>query len=147
MKVPLAVNRTFGEWMLYAHISIRSCRVNPVPIRVLVDTGSPWLAISPKDAKQLNMPISSLTKPKESPKIWFGGHIFYRLLLDDVTIHLKEEDGEIVSVEMPSVSVLQPTKKAEEVNKLPSVLGCDFLRVGNFSLFFDTGKQAGFLER
>lgn len=76
MKVPLRVIRKFGQYMPYVSITIRAPRVRPIPVEALVDTGSPWIAITPKDILRLNISIKRLRKATDFPEVSLGGHKF-----------------------------------------------------------------------
>jgi len=68
--------------------------------------------------------------------------------LTDVTVFLRTETDEIVSVSLPSISLLWPTKgKPEEYEALPNVIGSDFLTIGQFALHFNPSEGTAFLER
>ena len=151
MKVPLRVRTRFGQPMLFFFISIRAPKyhIRPAPVEVLVDTGSPWVAIAPKDSARLNIPIKALERASEHPRIAFAGYSFWRYLMRDVTLHFRDEEENIIAMDLPSISVLTPIVKAppSEIKHIPSVLGNDFLGVGSFSLRFDPSKNIAFLEK
>lgn len=149
MKVPLRVRRKFDEWMPFVSISLRAPRVRPTPIEALVDTGSPWIALAPKDVRRLNISISRLRKATKYSRVTLAGYKFWRYLLTKVSAHMRTEKEGIISIDLPSISVLWPTKKKppKGVKDIPSVLGSDFLTVGKFYLLFDPSRQIAFLER
>ena len=149
MKIPLMVRERFNQLMPFVPITIKARHVRrSIPVIALVDTGSPWLALTPKDIGRLNIPMSAPTKPKEFPIIGFAGSRFWRYLLTDVTVFLRTETDEIVSVSLPSISLLWPTKgKSEEFEALPNVIGSDFLTIGQFALHFNPSEGTAFLER
>jgi hypothetical protein len=119
-----------------------------MPLWVLVDTGSPWIAITPHDAMMLNIPFPALKKATEFPTIVFAGHKFQRLLLTDVALRARNETGEIVTFDLPSISILSPTKETplEEFKGIPSVLGADFLNTKGLCLHFNPSKTEAFLS-
>lgn len=75
MKIPLKIRMRFGQPMAFAFIGIRApkYRIRPKPILTLVDTGSPWTAITPYDAMMLNLPLSALKAATDYPTIVFAG--------------------------------------------------------------------------
>ena len=148
MKIPLRVRRKFGQWMPFVSLAIYAPRVRPVPIEALVDTGSPWIAIGPRDALRLNISIKHLRKATEYTTVALGGYRFWRYQLRG-TVRLRDEEGRIISIDLPSISVLRSTKKKppEGMKDIPSVLGSDFLTIGRFHLHFDPSKQIAFLEK
>lgn len=147
-KIPLKIRRWFGENGLFLTFALRGVpHIRMVPIDGLVDTGSPWLTISPKDRELLNIPLSKLIHPSENINIRFGGYRFRRFILKDVEIHLLDENEKLFKVHMPSVSVLTAaTKQDSEVYTLPSVVGMDFLsRIGQFVFHCDFVRKGCYL--
>jgi hypothetical protein len=149
MKIPLRIRKQFDELMISATATIRaSCIRRPLPLEFLVDTGSPWIALAPRDVKKTNIPITSLKKPKKYVTILFAGAKFWRYLLQNASAYLIDESGNMVKIDLPIVSVLWPTKgKPEEYDAIPSVLGCDFITVGGFCLLFDPSHMEASLEK
>ena len=142
------VRKKFDQSMPFAFITIKARHVRPIPVEALVDTGSPWLAITPKDVKRLNISISALRKPEKFAIVHLAGFKFWRYLLAKTTIRLRAEGNKIVRVRLPSVSVLWPTRgKPKEYEPIPSLIGSDFLTVGRFQLHFNPAKGIAFLER
>jgi len=136
--------------MIYSYITVmpHGVHARPVPIKFLVDTGSPWIAISPKDAIKLNIPILRLPKAAEHKTIVFAGDKFERRLLSNTDLYLRDEKGEVIKINLDSISVLKPTKRiSEKIKHIPSVLGCDFLTTSKFRLCFDPSNEEGFLEK
>lgn len=148
MKIPLRVRKRFGQPMPFVFIIVRAPHVKPVPIDVLVDTGSPWMAIAPGDSQRLRIPVSSLEKAEEYQIVQLAGYKFRRLLLKRATIHLRGEQGKLVKVDMQSVTVLQPVgKPSSYIKQIPSVLGSDFLVAGRFALHFDPANRTAYLNK
>lgn len=151
MIFPLDVRQRFGQWMAFATISIRApqYRIRPVILWVLVDTGSPWTAITPNDAFLLKIPIKALSKDDEFPTIQFAACKFWRLLMKNISVHIRDDARKVIAVNMPSTTVLEPMKTIppEEFKGIPSVLGCDFLTINKLSLHFDPAKKVAFLEK
>ena len=149
MKIPLSIRMRFDQPMPFAFIGLRShkCRIRPMPIWVLVDTGSPWTAITPHDAMKLAISTSALEVDTKYPNILFAGEKFRRLILEDVDLRIRDEAGKTITFDLPSVSILSPTKKVppKEFKGIPSVLGDDFLDAKGFCLHFDPSKGDAFL--
>lgn len=120
-----------------------------MPVEALVDTGSPWIAIAPRDILKLSIPIKSLQKATHFPEVSLAGHKFWRFLLRDVSVNIKDEKGRIIKINLSSISALWPTKKKwpDEIKHIPSVLGSDFLTTTKFALYFNPSKQMAYLER
>lgn len=149
MKIPLRIRKQFDELMAFVTATVRAPHIRrPLPIEFLVDTGSPWIAIAPKDAKKTNIPIHALKKSTKFVTILFAGSKFWRYLLENASVYLVDEIGDIVRIHLPMVSVLWPTRgKPEEFDSIPSVLGCDFITLGEFQLHFNPAKMIAFLEK
>ena len=147
MKFPIRVTKKFGQWMPYIVFLIKANRVKPMSIEALVDTGSPWLAITPKDCLRLNIPISHLIKSAEWPTITLASFKFYRYVFPTTNICLKDEKGKLFNFKFP-ISVLWPTKKKwpDQIKDIPSVMGSDFLTFGKLHLHYDPSNQTAFLE-
>jgi hypothetical protein len=68
--------------------------------------------------------------------------------LENASLYLLDEIGNVVRIDLPKVSVLWPTKgKPEEFDHIPSVLGCDFIAHEEFQLHFNPSKMTAFLEK
>ena len=149
MKIPLRINKQFDELMISATAIIKAPHVRrPLPLEFLIDTGSPWIALAPRDVRKTNIPISVLKKPTKYVTILFAGAKFWRYLLENASVYLVDELSKIVKIDLPTVSVLWPTKgKPEEFDSIPSVLGCDFITIGEFHLHFDPNNAIAFLEK
>ncbi len=149
MKIPLNIRVRFDQRMPFAFIGLRShsYHIRPMPIWVLVDTGSPWTTITPHNAMKLNIPTSALKVDTKYSKIVFAGNKFWRLILPNVGLRIRDETGKTITFDLPSISVLKPTKKIppEEFRGIPSVLGNDFLNIKGFYLHFNPSKEKAFL--
>jgi hypothetical protein len=123
-------------------------RTRLLPISALVDSGSPWTSLAPLDSKMLNVPIKALRRATNHPRIMFAGDEFWRLLMNNIELYLKDQNGEIVKLELPSVTVLDPIRKtpAEEYRGIPSVIGVNFIRIHKMALHLDLNKNIAVLE-
>ena len=150
MKIPLSIRMRYDQPQPFAFICLRShkYRIRPMPIWVLVDTGSPWASITPDDAMKLNIPIFALKVDTKYPSIIFAGDKFRRLILPDVSLMIRDETEKTITFNLPSVSVLSPTKKIppEKFRGIPSVLGTDFINTEGFCLHFNPSKKEAFLS-
>jgi len=151
LKIPLLIRERFKELMPFTFIVLSNpeYRVSPRPIWVLVDTGSPWTALTPYDAILSKVPTHALKRATDFSEFSFAGHKFWRLMLPEIILSLKYETGKMSRYEMPSITIMNPTKKIppEEFKGIPSVLGVDFLRINGFYLHFDPKNNEAFLEK
>lgn len=147
MRIPLRIAKRFDQWMPFISLVVRATHIRPIPIEALVDTGSPWIAITPKDVLRLGISIKRLKRATKYPIVSLAGHKFERYLLKG-TVFVEDEEGQIVRIDMP-ISILWPTKKRwpDEIKEIPSVLGIDFLTIGRFQLHFNPSKKIAYLER
>ena len=134
--------------MPFIVFTIKASRVRPIPVEALVDTGSPWIAITPKDSLRLNILIKHLQKATEWPIITLASHKFHRYLLNKASVRLKDEKGKIFDYKLP-ISVLWPTKKKwpEQIKDIPSIIGSDFFTFGKLHLYYDPCNQTAYLEK
>ena len=148
MRIPLRVRVKFGQPIPFVFAILRAPHLRPIPINFLVDTGSPWVAIAPADSRRLGISLSRLRRASEHLRVRFAGYVFQRLLLENVTLYLRDEDGAPVRVPMSPVTVLKPLgKPTSYVESLPSVLGSDFMVAGGFALYFNPANRTAYLER
>ena len=137
--------------MAYVSLILRAPKyhIRLLPIFALVDSGSPWTSLAPMDSQLIGVPVKILKRAENHPRVMFAGDVFWRLLMTNVEIYLKNEDGEIVKFEMPSISVLDPVAKkpAEEYRGIPSVIGLDFIRIHKMAFYMDINKNIAYLER
>ena len=149
MRLPLHIKDNFGQPALYIQLVVIGRHVRHAPIECLVDTGSPWMVISPKDAITLNIPVSRLPEVTDKyANVNFAGAKFKRRLLRNIEVALTNDKGGIERIKLPSVSVLESTIKPtpEGAKRIPSVLGCEFLMNNKFGLWFDPAQKEAFLE-
>ena len=145
-KIPLHIRGLFGEEGIFLNFTIRGIpHANIIPVNALVDTGSPWLSISPKDCRLLNIPQNFLENAREFASISFAGQKFRRLVAKEVKIHVLAENNTILEFAMPSISVLKPTKKSAETDLIPSVVGMDFMTKNGLALYCNPRKKEAYL--
>ena len=145
-RIPLHIRSWFGEQAIFLTFFIKGVpRLRPVSVEGLVDTGSPWLALSPQDCETLNIQTKTLSSPSEYINVRMAGVKFKRMLMENIEIVILDEKENPVRVKMPYVSVLVPTKHSEE--KIPSVVGMDFIRCGDFIFHYNNKEREAHFER
>lgn len=116
-------------------------------IDALIDTGSPFTVLSPRDAIASRLPI---TKMRSGPSVGLAGHHFLNHPIKNVTIHFKAVEGESLEIVLPSLGVLVPTKIDEkiwrEIKDIPTILGNYFLEDHGLSLHFNPRDRIAYLE-
>lgn len=146
VHIPLHIRLWFGEQAIFLTFFIKGFpHLRPISIEGLVDTGSAWLAISPQDALSLNIPRKVLSSPSSNINVRMAGHNFRRMLMENIEIVVLDEKNNPIRIKMPYISVLVPTKHSEE--KIPSVVGMDFIRCGCFSFHYDHKKMEAYFEQ
>ncbi len=147
MKLPLVVRKRFGDYLPYARVAIKGF---PLGFYALIDTGSPWTVITPMGVTMLKIrAFHNFPMPKKYSIVKFAGHEFERRLIKEIKICMKDEKGEIITFDKPTTNLLSSKRQIDpkEFKEVPIVIGCDFLRVNKFSLYFNPGKKTAFLEK
>jgi len=108
-------------------------RVWKVPLEALVDTGSPFTALSPRDAVRLQIPLSRLERHPELPTIFFAGLNFTPRIAKGAELIFRDKNGNDHPIKHESLYALEPTTpraKWEEKGafRLPNIIGMDFLK-------------------
>ena len=146
VRIPLHVRSWFGEKAIFLTFVVRGHpHIRPISIEGMVDTGSPWLAVSPQDCEALGISTKSLSLPSENIDVRMAGIKFKRMVMKNVEIVFLDENQNPVRIKMPYISVLEPTKHVGE--KVPSVVGMDFIRCGNLSFHYDYKKEEAYFEQ
>lgn len=152
MKIPLRLRERYGQLMPFTSIAIRASshyRLRPLRLITLVDTGSPWTAVTPMGITMLNISTKTLSKADKYTRVRFADYTFNRLLINAAGISMIDENKKSVFFDMPSISVLDCTKKINpnKFKDTPAVLGCDFIDYHGLSLYFDPSKKIAYLEK
>lgn len=148
MLIPLHIRSWFDEQAVFLTFSIKGLpHVRPISIEGLVDTGSPWLAIAPEDCKILNLPLKILSLPPANIDVRMAGIKFRRMITKNVEIVVQDSEGNPVKVKMPYISILVPTRPSEKIEKIPSVVGMDFIKHACFTFHYEHEKKEAYFER
>lgn len=151
MRFSLKVRERYGQLAPFVSIALRApagYRLRPMRLSALLDTGSPWTAITPMGDIMLNIPSKALKQASEFPIVRFANYKFNRYLMENVSISLVNEKKKAISFSTPSVSVLKPTTKINpnEFKDVPAILGCDFLIHNKLTLHCNLNKGVAYLE-
>jgi len=116
-------------------------------INALIDTGSPFTVISPRDLLATRYPF----RAKRTDQIVFlAGHKFYRTQINRAKLLFKTENDKIFDINVRSIGALIPTKHDQKtidaIISIPSLVGNDFLEDHNCSLHFNPNNQTADLE-
>ncbi len=117
-------------------------------VDALIDTGSPFTVLSPKDIMSFRLPIKSMQRG-ETVKL--AGSRFFNHPLQNAVLYFRGDGDTLLKVELPSLGALIPTKIDEktlnEVKVIPSILGNDFLEDQRLTLTFNPSGRTAFLEK
>ncbi len=117
-------------------------------VDALIDTGSPFTVLSPKDIMSSRLSLKTMQRGET---VSLAGSRFFNYTLKDVTMFFKDENGNLLKIELPSMGALVPTKIDEktldEVKHIPTIVGNDFLEDQHFTLCFNPSERVAFLER
>lgn len=114
----------------------------------LLDTGAAKTTISEKDARRLNINYDSLTR---TDKVHIGvGGIVNVYLLKGVELLFKSDQG-IVKEKFDEIEVIKTPGSDQHsitaANRIPSLIGCDFLEERGYRLIFDLSGKKVYIER
>ncbi|MBI4116457.1 hypothetical protein HY449_01795 [Candidatus Pacearchaeota archaeon] len=138
-KIPLNVEFFAGSLRIIAVFLLRS--EDPhlfIPIRAIVDTGSPVTLIGPLDMKRTRISKVQLAKlqGKHKPVNIGGGQIF-TIVLEKAKLKFGDFEVEM-SVDFPI--------KGEDNSLQPSLLGIDFLLKTKAKLIFNPSDKEAYFE-
>jgi hypothetical protein len=148
VRIPLSVEKFYEERKLvFASVFVRlSAGHGARGISAAVDSGSPFTAISTRDALAFQLPISSWQKGEMT---YLAGFKFYRYILD-ATLSFKDDQNRIISFKQ-KVAVLVPTKlnksSIEEVQNVPSLIGTDFLEDHKLKFIYEPYTMTAYFEK
>lgn len=113
--------------------------------KFILDTGSPQTIISYSDALRLQVPFNSLSKEEI---ISIGGRKYQGYSYNKLKFVFMSEENKQAEEEV-EVRIIKPTsiKEMEEVDRIPTIIGTDFLKNKNYKLFCDFAKGEAYLEK
>ncbi|MEI6731282.1 MAG: hypothetical protein WCK90_01235 [archaeon] len=119
-------------------------------LRAILDTGSPTTIISAADAIRLNIPANSLDSG--DPIKGFGRGGIPSKKVRSFSLALKSRDNTIKRIDMPlsvvDINALRsmPQEFKENVYRIPTIIGLDFLKFSRMKLMVDLASNIAFLE-
>jgi len=139
-KIPLTVYEFAGDLRVMAHFLLRIEELSRfIPVKAIVDTGSPVTLIGPLDTARIRISSLQLKRliGKNKPVNIGGGKIMTKMIEK-----AKLSFSEGFECEMP---VDFPIQYSENPNQ-PSLLGVDFLIKTKAKLIFNPSKKEAYLE-
>ena len=139
-RIPLQVYNFPGDLRVMAHFLLRIEELSRfIPIRAIVDTGSPITLIGPLDTKRMRISKLQLNRLEGRHKpVNMGGGQIYTKIVDNSKLNF----GTNLEVEMP---IEFPIKDDDNPSQ-PSLLGVDFLLKTKSTLVFSPDKKEAYLE-
>lgn len=147
-KITCEVIRRISDALMPCVMMSVSAKSPPVrcSTMALIDTGSPFTGISPKDAAVSRIKM----KGARGKPFQLAGHKFVALPLKGAEIRFRSEDGKILSYDYEDMTAFIPTKTDKqtmrEVQNIPGIIGTDLLETLGFILFFDAKSEVAYLE-
>jgi len=138
-KIPLEVYNFAGSLRVMAHLLLRIEGLPSIPIKAIVDTGSPITLIGPLDTLRMRLSKIQLRKLQgrnKSVNIG-GGRVTTKRLYGS-----KLRFGSNLEVEMP----VDFPMEGDENPQQPSLLGVDFMLKTKAKLFFNPSKREAYFE-
>jgi hypothetical protein len=128
-------------------MNIRSPRITG-HLEFMIDTGSPFTVIAPKDLLKFRIVLRSLSRAGGSI-VSVAGFKFRRHEMGEIDIRLRTAKS-FISFKSSLFSMIAPTKLSDmEDNRLqaiPSILGNDFLEDHNAAVYFDPATLEAYLD-
>jgi len=153
MRIPLSLikkrNGELSELWVTAACRTEGCRCGIMAIDFVLDTGSSTSFVSYKDALNFNIPLNSL---KSADHYYIaGGTYSFRKFPKLMVLAFKDDKDELVRLKMDPFYAVKPTKAKEnakeDAERLPSVLGLDFLVKNGLAFHFDSVKGTAYFEK
>ncbi len=148
-RILCEVRRQFGDARM--PFVVMGVRIRSPPVRTatlaLVDTGSPYSGLSPKDVLKSRMRM----RGQKGQSIGLAGMMFRAPVMEGATVSFRTEKGTPVSYEAEGFRAFVPTKKMDpkmerEVQSIPSLVGTDLLEAHGIALYFDPKANIAYLE-
>ncbi len=139
-RIPLQVYDFVGSLRAMAHFWLKIEELSKsIPIRAIVDTGSPITLIGPLDTGRMRISTLSLRnlEGRNKPVNIGGGEMTTRILEGT-----KFKFGDGFEVDMPVDFPIDGARNPLQ----PSLLGVDFLLKTNATLVFNPDKKDAYLE-
>lgn len=139
-RIPLDVYNFAGDLRVMAHFLLKIEEISrSIPVRAIVDTGSPITLIGPLDTKRMRISKLQLNRLDGRHKpINIGGGKILTKTIDNSKIKFRNNIEIDAPVEFPI--------KDDESPSQPSLLGVDFLLKSKSKLVFNPDKREAYLE-
>lgn len=146
-KIPLDI---IEEGRIVINTSIFSPHISrPSPIRLYVDTGSPFTILSQEESKRLGIDVTNL-KIYPKPLGGLGEGRTRGYILDNVCLVIRTGGDKLSRILMDSVLIAEEAKRTDVRKrkfkmKTPNILGADFFYESGLSLFVNYKKGNAYI--
>lgn len=147
--IPCQVRKQFGDAkMPFVAMSVdaKNPRIRCRTL-ALVDTGSPYTGISPRDVLRSRI---GTKPPKQAETIGLAGFKLFKRDLRNTTITLPIEGRKTMSFQFDDMCAFYPTKTDSKImgkiQAIPSLMGADFLETHGIALYFNPKAERAYLE-
>lgn len=150
-RIPLLVQRAVGGPKPFAYVVVYApqYKIRGKRIRLFLDTGANDSTICETDAKLLGIVHKKLEKPRTFKGV--TGCTIDGYPLQNVTLRFRDEDDNVISIDIPEIYALKCTQKSktaiEASKSIPSILGVQFLLDEKFKFFYDPSNRIAYIER
>ena len=145
MRIPLFTSLNQPEMTYLNNVVLLKTPRKLLNTIFILNTGAPKTIIGYSDALRLQIPFNSLEKTNT---VRIGGRSFQGYCFNRINFIFRSEDGKIINEEFP-VCVVKPTseKEQEELSKIPTIIGTDFLKEKKYILFCDMDGGVAYLDK
>lgn len=120
-------------------------RVHHKPLEALVDTGSPFTTLAPRDAEHFQIPVNRLPAFQPSPRIRMAGYSCPAHQMSGVQLLFRDMEGKAAVFPVQMIALGLPPK-SHGIESVPSIIGMDFLKQNRIALHHDPAKGESWLE-
>ncbi len=114
-------------------------------LEALVDTGSPFTTLAPRDAERFQIPVDRLPPFTPSPKIRVAGYACPAHVMNEARLLFRDAKWRAAAFPVQMV-VLGSPPKSLGIEAVPSIIGMDFLKQNRVALHHDPAKGESWLE-
>ena len=118
-------------------------------IQLLVDTGSPFTVLAPRDGIRFRLPLKRYAR-QNAKTVQLAGYLFKKFPLDKATLTITDEKDDPYHVTTDTVELLTPTKVNKQTMRdtqhIPSIVGLNWLTEQDVTLVYNPNRSIAFLD-
>jgi len=138
--------RKWGKGVLpHFSCTITIDNVHHIRTHVLLDTGSPFTPITPKDYMRTRLRVTA----SSSEPCYLAACKFSRIPVGkDVVYKFQTDDNKLIKIGFDGVIYLVPTQDSnvDRVKSIPSILGIDFIRANGLRFVTEPHNDIAYIE-